>query len=130
MNVSATPKAEDILAYMAKVSNPTMQGEGDYAKLIGYLMRNSHWSPFEMVHMCVEINTTRDIARQILRHRSSLFQEFCVAGSTNISLELPNGEKRGKRAVYTRTIEHLYRLQESGKKMPLGFVFATKQARH
>ena len=71
-----TPKAEDLLAYMAKVSNPTMQGEGDYAKLISYLMRNSHWSPFEMVHMCVEINTTRDIARQILRHRSFSFQEF------------------------------------------------------
>ena len=115
-----TPKAEDLLAYMAKVSNPTMQGEGDYAKLISYLMRNSHWSPFEMVHMCVEINTTRDIARQILRHRSFSFQEFCVAGSTNITLELPNGEKRGKRAAYTRTIEHLYRLQESGKKMPSG----------
>lgn len=74
--VWATEKAEDLLAYMAKVSNPAMQSEGDYTKLISYLIRNQHWSPFEMVHMCVEINTTRDIARQILRHRSFSFQEF------------------------------------------------------
>lgn len=74
--VWATEKAEDLLAYMAKVSNPAMQSEGNYTKLISYLIKNQHWSPFEMVHMCVEINTTRDIARQILRHRSFSFQEF------------------------------------------------------
>lgn len=74
--VWATEKAEDLLAYMAKVSNPAMQSEGSYTKLISYLIRNQHWSPFEMVHMCIEINTTRDIARQILRHRSFSFQEF------------------------------------------------------
>lgn len=72
----STPDAEDMLAYMAKVSNPAMQDEKNYEKLIGYLIRNDHWSPFEMVNMCVEINTTRDIGRQILRHRSFTFQEF------------------------------------------------------
>jgi thymidylate synthase (FAD) len=68
---------EDMVAYCARVSNPsnqmTSQSNG---KLIGYLIRNHHWSPFEMISICLEINTTRDIARQILRHRSFSFQEF------------------------------------------------------
>jgi len=62
---------------MARVSNPANQAiDAPHEKLIGYLMRNKHWSPFEMVHACLEIETTRDIARQILRHRSFSFQEF------------------------------------------------------
>ena len=69
--------AEDLIAYTARVSNPTNQMNMETApKLLGYLIRNSHWSPFEMVSMTVEIVTTRDIARQILRHRSFSFQEF------------------------------------------------------
>lgn len=71
-----TPEAEKHIAYMARVSNPTNQDNPDASKLIAYLLRNKHWSPFEMVSMCVEITTTRDIARQILRHRSFSFQEF------------------------------------------------------
>lgn len=68
---------EDIVAYCARVSNPSNQiTSQSNEKLIGYLMRNHHWSPFEMVSICLEINTTRDIARQILRHRSFSFQEF------------------------------------------------------
>jgi thymidylate synthase (FAD) len=69
--------AEDMIAYMARVSNPTNQSmtRGD-EKLIRYLIKNQHWSPFEMVNVVMEINTTRDIARQILRHRSFAFQEF------------------------------------------------------
>lgn len=118
--IHATPKGDELVAYMARVSNPEGQDNPDSARLISYLIRHKHWSPFEMVSACVEINTTRDIARQILRHRSFHFQEFCVAGNTNITLELPNGEKRGKRVAYTRTIEHLYKLQEEGKKMPSG----------
>jgi thymidylate synthase (FAD) len=61
---------------MARVSNPDAKPEDPVEKLIAYLLRNSHVSPFEMVNMCVEINTTRDIGRQILRHRSFSFQEF------------------------------------------------------
>lgn len=73
----ATPNGEDLVAYMARVSNPTNQDNKTTApKLLSYLVRNKHWSPFEMVGACVEIETTRDIARQILRHRSFSFQEF------------------------------------------------------
>lgn len=70
-----TPNAEQMIVDMARVSNPENQGKpGD--KLLSYLIRNRHWSPFEMASACFEINTTRDIARQILRHRSFSFQEF------------------------------------------------------
>lgn len=72
----ATPNGDDLIAHMARVSNPKAQ-EGDPSeKLIRYLIRHRHWSPFEMANMCVEIVTTRDIGRQILRHRSFSFQEF------------------------------------------------------
>jgi thymidylate synthase (FAD) len=72
----ATSGAEELVAYMARVSNPENQENPDSQKLLRYLIKNKHWSPFEMVNVCVEINTTRDIARQILRHRSFSFQEF------------------------------------------------------
>ena len=69
--------AAELVAYTARVSNPTNQNNTATApKLLGYLIREDHWSPFEMVHMTMEIKTTRDIARQILRHRSFSFQEF------------------------------------------------------
>jgi len=75
--VWVTPDAEKQIAYMARVSNPTNQNNEQSApKLLKYLMDNKHWSPFEMVNICMEIQTTRDIARQILRHRSFSFQEF------------------------------------------------------
>lgn len=69
--------AEEFIAYCARVSNPTNQLNNETAeRLLQYLVRNKHWSPFEMVHVVMEINTTRDIGRQILRHRSFSFQEF------------------------------------------------------
>jgi thymidylate synthase (FAD) len=69
--------AEELVAYCARVSNPANQANhASAARLIRYLIDNAHWSPLEMVHMVMEINTTRDIARQILRHRSFSFQEF------------------------------------------------------
>lgn len=71
-----TPDAEKHLAYIARVSNPDNQENPNYAKLLKYMLDNGHWSPFEMVNLCIEINTTRDIARQILRHRSFSYQEF------------------------------------------------------
>jgi len=65
------------IAYVARVSNPSNQNNDSTAeKLVRYLIKNNHWSPLEMVSVCLEINTTRDIARQILRHRSFSFQEF------------------------------------------------------
>jgi thymidylate synthase (FAD) len=75
--VWVTPEAEKLIGYMARVSNPANQDNHESApKLIKYLIKNKHWSPMEMVNVCMEIETTRDIARQILRHRSFSFQEF------------------------------------------------------
>jgi len=72
-----TPKGDELIAYMARVSNPANQNNTKTsAKLISYLIEHKHWSPFEMVNMCVEIETTRSVAAQILRHRSFSFQEF------------------------------------------------------
>jgi len=68
---------QDLVAYCARVSNPLNQNNKDTSeKLIRYLVKHKHWSPLEMVNACLEIETTRDIARQILRHRSFSFQEF------------------------------------------------------
>ena len=71
-----TPDAEKLIGYIARVSNPQNQDNPSYEKLLDYCVRNQHWSPFEMASACFEIDTTRDIARQILRHRSFSFQEF------------------------------------------------------
>lgn len=69
--------AQDLIAFCARVSNPANQYNTETAeKLINYLVKHQHWSPLEMVSACIEIETTRDIARQILRHRSFSFQEF------------------------------------------------------
>ncbi len=69
--------AEELIAYAARVSNPTNQNnQATAGKLVRYLIRENHWSPLEMVHMTLEITTTRDISRQIIRHRSFSFQEF------------------------------------------------------
>lgn len=74
--VWATPEIDKHLAYIARVSNPENQENENIVGLLRYMLRNGHVSPFEMSHICVEINTTRDIGRQILRHRSFSFQEF------------------------------------------------------
>ena len=83
--------AESLIAYTARVSNPQGQMNNETApKLLAYLIKNKHWSPFEMVSMCVEIHTSRAVAQQILRHRSFSFQEFSLryAKATEI-LEYP-----------------------------------------
>lgn len=72
----ATPKGEDLIAYMARVSNPEAKLGDPSDRLIRYLIKHKHWSPFEMVSVCIELETTRDISRQVLRHRSFHFQEF------------------------------------------------------
>ena len=75
--VSITPNAEEQIVYMARVSNPSNQSNMETApRLIKYLIKHKHWSPFEMASMQVEINTTRAVAAQVLRHRSFSFQEF------------------------------------------------------
>ena len=72
----ATPNIDAEIAYQARVSNPDNQDNPEFTRLLNYCMRNGHVSPFEMANMCVQIDTTRDISRQILRHRSFSFQEF------------------------------------------------------
>jgi thymidylate synthase (FAD) len=79
------------VAYAARVSNPTNQNNEETSeKLVRYLIKNEHWSPLEMVNICLEIETTRDIARQILRHRSFSFQEFSqrYADASQLGFEL------------------------------------------
>ena len=76
-NIIGVDDAQELIAYCARVSNPGNQNNKDTSeKLIKYLIKHQHWSPLEMVSACIEIETTRDIARQILRHRSFSFQEF------------------------------------------------------
>ena len=72
----ATPDIDAQIAFQARVSNPDNQDNPQIAGLLNYCMREGHVSPFEMANVCMEVNTTRDIARQILRHRSFSFQEF------------------------------------------------------
>jgi len=85
----ATPEGEDLIAYMARVSAPENQGNKETApKLVKYLIKHKHWSPLEMVNVCMEIETTRDIARQILRHRSFSFQEFSQRYAVATDFEL------------------------------------------
>ena len=94
--VSVTPDAEKQIAYCAKVSNPKGQTNENYSKLLKYCIDNKHWSIFEMAYMTLEINTTRGLAAQILRHRSFTFQEFSQRYSdTNLlSEEIPLFELR------------------------------------
>ena len=75
--IFSSGSAEELIAYCARVSNPSNQMNMETApRLLKYLIKHKHWSPFEMVDMCVEIKTSRAIAAQILRHRSFSFQEF------------------------------------------------------
>ena len=76
-DANASESALNLVAYCARVSNPSNQNNTETnEKLVKYLMKHKHWSPLEMVSLCLEVETTRDIARQILRHRSFSFQEF------------------------------------------------------
>ena len=87
-----TPDAESIITYCARVSNPKNQeANANPERLINYLVKHKHWSPFEMASACFEVNTTRDISAQILRHRSFSFQEFSQRYSeVQLRPELPN----------------------------------------
>ena len=90
--VSVTPDAEQLMAYIARVSNPSNQDNEKYAGLLKYCIKHNHWSVFEQSTMTLEIETTRAIAAQILRHRSFTFQEFSQRYAQTTSLgdiELP-----------------------------------------
>jgi thymidylate synthase (FAD) len=94
--ISVTPDAEKLMGYCARVSNPNNQDSDNYAKLLAYCIKNQHWSIFEMASMNLEINTTRGIAAQILRHRSFNFQEFSqrYADTTLLAEDIPVFELR------------------------------------
>jgi len=94
--VSVTPDAEKHIAYCARVSNPNNQNNDNISKLLKYCIDHQHWSIFEMAFMTVEINTTRGLAAQILRHRSFTYQEFSqrYADTTLLSEEIPLFELR------------------------------------
>ena len=94
--ISVTPDAEKLMAYCARVSNPNNQNNDNYAKLLKYCIDHQHWSIFEHGFMTVEINTTRGLAAQILRHRSFTFQEFSqrYADATLLGEDIPTFELR------------------------------------
>lgn len=84
-----TPDAEKLVGKIARVSNPNNEDNPDVDGLLRYLIRHKHWSPFEMASMCVEIETTRSISPQILRHRSFSFQEFSQRYAVATNIEVP-----------------------------------------
>jgi thymidylate synthase (FAD) len=96
--INVTPDAEKQIAYCARVSNPNNQDNPEYAKLVSYCIKHEHWSVFEHGFMTLEINTTRGIAAQILRHRSFTFQEFSqrYADTSLLSQEIPVFDLRGQ----------------------------------
>jgi thymidylate synthase (FAD) len=125
--VSLTP--EQFIVYIARVSNPANQMNTETAsKLLKYLVRNKHWSPFEMVHVCMKIETTRDIGRQILRHRSFSFQEFSqryaeVTEFEDVELRLQGDSKQGSGEVFNsidikhKLSAHIYKSKHLYKKL-------------
>ena len=94
--VSVTPDAEQTMAYVARVSNPNNQENPNYSKLLGYCIKHNHWSVFEQAFMTLEIETTRGLAAQVLRHRSFTYQEFSqrYADSSLLSETIPLPELR------------------------------------
>lgn len=90
--VHCTPGAEQLIVKMARVSNPNNADNQETGpRLLRYLIRHKHWSPLEMAGMCVKIETERDIAAQIIRHRSFSFQEFCLSANAKITVSVPGG---------------------------------------
>lgn len=114
----------NLISYCARVSNPSNQDNVETAeKLLAYLIKNKHWSPFEMVNVCLEVTSTRDIVRQILRHRSFSFQEFCLSGDTEIYFAQPGKIKDGSYKPSSKyTIKELYEKWTNGAApLPNGF---------
>ena len=96
--IHCTPDAERLIVKMARVSNPANEDNVETApRLLRYLIRHKHWSPFELATMCVKIDTERDIAAQILRHRSFSFQEFSTRYSQTSLAEMPAMRKQSEK---------------------------------
>jgi thymidylate synthase (FAD) len=127
--IHATDKGDDRIAYIARVSSGNQDNPETAPRLISYLIKHGHWSPFEMVSVAVEIETTRDIGRQILRHRSFSFQEFsqryAEVQDINIDRELRfkgtsnrqgsrPAENMHEREIVTMFGKHDHRLREDG----------------
>ena len=96
--ITVTPKAEETMGYVARVSNPQNQDNPNVAGLLKYCIKHGHWSVFEQAHMTVEIETTRGLAAQILRHRSFTYQEFSqrYADVSHIREDIPLPELRSQ----------------------------------
>jgi len=92
-----TPDSEKLIAYCARVSNPKNQDNEDYKNLLQYCIKNKHWSIFEMANMCVEIETSRAISAQILRHKSFNFQEFSQRYAKVQDFELYNARRQDEK---------------------------------
>ena len=94
--ISVTPDAEKMMAYVARVSNPNNQENPNYAKLLGYCIKHNHWSVFEQAFMTLELETTRGVAAQVLRHRSFTYQEFSqrYADSSMLADQVPTFDLR------------------------------------
>jgi len=139
--------ANELIAYAARVSNPSNQNNEKTApKLLRYLIKEGHWSPFEMVSVTMEIKTTRDISRQILRHRSFSFQEFSqryavsegfitnrearIQHPTNrqLSLELTN-EQEDKQAIFSQLQQEVVSKAKDAYELALNNGVAKEQAR-
>ncbi len=121
-NLAGVQTGEELVAYCARVSNPGNQANHETApRLLNYLTRNHHWSPFEMAHAVVEITTTRDIARQILRHRSFSFQEFSqryAAVTDEMVMREPRLQDTNNRQnsveIYDEDLQHWWNDKQSG----------------
>tara|TARA_B100001094_G_scaffold329219_1_gene391480 strand:- start:447 stop:1082 length:636 start_codon:yes stop_codon:yes gene_type:complete len=96
--MTVTPNAEETMGYVARVSNPNNQSNPEVAGLLGYCIKHGHWSVFEQAHMTIEIETTRGLAAQILRHRSFTFQEFSqrYADTNLLAEEIPMFDLRSQ----------------------------------
>jgi thymidylate synthase (FAD) len=129
--ISVTPDAEKHMAYVARVSNPKNQENDKFAGLLKYCIEHGHWSVFEQAHMTVEINTTRGLAAQILRHRSFTYQEFSqrYADSTLLGKEIPlpklRRQDKKNRQNSLDDVDPLMR-QDFDKKMQKHFVDGMK----
>ena len=127
-----TPDAQQVIGDCARVTSPQNQGK-DASRLLRYCIRHGHWSPFEMASMCIEIETTRAISAQILRHRSFSFQEFSqryarlqkqpelpemrLSGATNRQSSIRAELTAGQRAVVQRAANLMYLLSQSYHEM-------------
>lgn len=110
--VWATPEGEDLIAYMARVSAPENQDNKETGpKLVKYLIKHKHWSPLEMVNVCMEIQTTRDIARQVLRHRSFSFQEFSQRYAVAQDFELSEARMQDSKNRQNSLVTNDYEIQ-------------------